>query len=58
MDRMIAFDVEVLDLVGKQVIQTLTRLDSYEMWSFFSRKEALYMIRVRSQNKVEPKAFY
>jgi hypothetical protein len=51
-----AFDVEVLDLVGKQVIQDFNQTGTYEI-DLSSERKGTYLIRVRSQNKVGTKLF-
>ncbi|NBG66478.1 alkaline phosphatase PhoX [Acidiluteibacter ferrifornacis] len=51
-----AFDVEILDLVGKQVIQDFNQTGSYEI-DLSSERKGTYLIRVRSQNKVGTKLF-
>ncbi len=51
-----AYDVEVLDLVGKQISVATNQTGSYEI-DLSSEKKGTYVIRVRSQNKVGTKLY-
>lgn len=51
-----AYDVEVLDLVGKQIRVATNQVGSYEI-DLSSEKKGTYVIRVRSQDKVGTKLY-
>tara|TARA_R110002049_G_scaffold296540_3_gene484716 strand:- start:3349 stop:7809 length:4461 start_codon:yes stop_codon:yes gene_type:complete len=51
-----AYDVEVLDMVGKQIKIATNQVGSYEI-DLSSEKKGTYVIRVRSQNKVGTKLY-
>ncbi len=51
-----AYDVEVFDLVGKQIHTATNQTGTYEI-DLTSEKKGTYVIRVRSQNKVGTKLY-